>query len=653
MDKFLVLEDIKNIIEEIKCNGYKLSYQDIGVMLLDLMTKHGMALKCNPRDCQKEKCELRKKSSKDCALNAPNFFEIGWYIKSKDLMYYYSYLKNSISVANILSYFIESYLQIDFSKEDFDFYINEMMKKNKIDKEIIDSEINRFENLYRPNQFFSNNINLETNTIIDLIDTIFPCGQNTNTNVYNNQIIDFALDLRKINRQEYPLLNDMKEHRKSLIIVLIKSLCNRGNLSLSLKLYKRYSSIYGIHFRTIITGVKTLYFENLSHEEILYFISMVETEKEDNDERYYECKNYLLKLIDAAKLDKTEWKYEELIKSTSKETIKSILYSLTPLIKTLNDCFLMLNDKYISLPFTPPKEELNNEARYYLSILIREYGRLIDPQYETSNVNYQQFLSSIKEVLDKKYEEFERKLSELSGSLSLEEKKKILFNFLKLGYDNTNLINVKNYRFNNISNIDLHIEKCVDKVVNNEIILNQIVGGEKLNERINFSELEADYTFMVTAQIKSIERFVKEAILKHLGDKYYIDYQYDKKTKEPIIKGKYLIQKNRTLDSFSKSERTIYDSNGKKIDIFNPLNVELGNVNYYFKNSIKDKDINVIFDNVSNYSIFNLDFNNEFIQKVRNGHFHVTVINNLSEAQYYRCETAFWLLCVLTELKGL
>ena len=312
----------------------------------------------------------------------------------------------------------------------------------------------------------------------------------------------------------------------------------------------------------------------------------------------------------------------------------------------------MLNDKDISLSFTPPKEELNNEARYYLSILIREYGRLIDPQYETSDINYQQFISSIKEVLDKKYKEFERKLSELSGSLSLEEKKKILFNFLKLGYDNTNSINVKNYRFNNISNIDLHIEKCVDKVVNNEILLNQIVGGEKLNERINFSELEADYTFMVTAQIKSIERFLKEAILKHLGDKYYIDYQCYKKTRQTTFK-KYLIQKNRTLDSFSKSERTINDSNGNKIDIFNPLNVELGNINYYLKNSIKDKDINVIFDNVSNYSIFNLDFNNEFIQKVRNGHFHVTVINNLSEAQYYRCETAFWLLCVLTELKGL
>lgn len=647
MDKFLVLEDIKYIIEEIKCNGYKLSYQDIGVMVLDLMTKHGMVLKCNPRDCQKEKCELRKKSSKDCALNAPNFFEIGWYIKSKDLMYYYSYLKNSLLVAKILSYFIESYLDSDFIKNQELMYSIFNDIKDELDKEKKDSiniqikEYNKY-------------INIVVNTLIDLIDTIFPCGQNTNTNVNNNQIKDFALDL-KINRQEYPLLNDMKEHRKCLFVELIKDILKKNNLSLSLKLFKKYSPLYGIEFRTIITGVKTLYFENLSLGEIFYFKSMVENEIEQTYNRknkYYECKNYLLKLIDAAKLDKTEWKYEELIKSTSKETIKSILYSLTPLIKTLNDCFLMLNDKYISLPFTPPKEELNNEARYYLSILIREYGRLIDPQYETSDINYQQFLLSIKEVLDKKYEEFERKLSELSGSLSLEEKKKILFNFLKLGYDNTNSINVKNYRFNNISNIDLHIEKCVDKVVNNEILLNQIVGGEKLNERINFSELEADYTFMVTAQIKSIERFVKEAILKHLGDKYYIDYQYDKETRQTKTK-KYLIQKNRTLDSFSKSERTIYDCNGKKIDIFNPLNVELGNINYYLKNSIKDKDINVIFENVSNYSIFNLDFNNEFIQKVRNGHFHVTVINNLSEAQYYRCETAFWLLCVLTELKGL
>ena len=651
MDKFLVLEDIKYIIEEIKCNGYKLSYQDIGVMLLDLMTKHGMSFKCHNIDCGR--CGLFYKTdepNKDRIIDTSNPEEVDIYNGLLKIVYYSYFEKchfKSYLVREMISGLIESYLDSDFIKNQELMYSIFNDIKDELDKEKKDSiniqikEYNKY-------------INIVVNTLIDLIDTIFPCGQNTNTNVNNNQIKDFALDL-KINRQEYPLLNDMKEHRKCLFVELIKDILKKNNLSLSLKLFKKYSPLYGIEFRTIITGVKTLYFENLSLGEIFYFKSMVENEIEQTYNRknkYYECKNYLLKLIDAAKLDKTEWKYEELIKSTSKETIKSILYSLTPLIKTLNDCFLMLNDKYISLPFTPPKEELNNEARYYLSILIREYGRLIDPQYETSDINYQQFLLSIKEVLDKKYEEFERKLSELSGSLSLEEKKKILFNFLKLGYDNTNSINVKNYRFNNISNIDLHIEKCVDKVVNNEILLNQIVGGEKLNERINFSELEADYTFMVTAQIKSIERFVKEAILKHLGDKYYIDYQYDKETRQTKTK-KYLIQKNRTLDSFSKSERTIYDCNGKKIDIFNPLNVELGNINYYLKNSIKDKDINVIFENVSNYSIFNLDFNNEFIQKVRNGHFHVTVINNLSEAQYYRCETAFWLLCVLTELKGL
>ena len=89
------------------------------------------------------------------------------------------------------------------------------------------------------------------------------------------------------------------------------------------------------------------------------------------------------------------------------------------------------------------------------------------------------------------------------------------------------------------------------------------------------------------------------------------------------------------------------------------LNAELGALNIYLSKCFENNNKKEIFKSKKEYSIFKSDnssttpFYSNFIKEIRNGHFHTSMIESINDAQYFRIETAFWLLCVIHELKGL
>lgn len=598
------IEDLKNLNQEIIFNGYKYNYEDIGIMVLDLMAKYKFALKCDPNVCKEtDNCLIYKESFFDCYKTnkyfCDNILVKGWLIKNEKLFYKQSYLKNILSIKNIISYLIERII----------------------------------ENIYTNKE----NINEIVDTIIETINIIFSNGTNENRVVYKYKIDDFCL--QGLNQKENPLLQDLKEYRAFLFSILIEELCKEGFLASSLKIFRKYSYDYSLSFRTFLVKLRSLNFNELSSEEIVYFLMTIESERKKDENAIFICKNYVIKLIVEAKFDKKEWKYNELIESKTSNEIQEILYFIGPKMKILWDHFMDLS---LIKDFKVSNRELSQTCRYYLSIIQREFGRMFESSYKESDIHYDGWINNIKKELDKRYEKFQNKIIEKANTLEKDKKIELINKFFLDGYNNTINNYVKGKTFNNVENINDFINRNINKIANNELLFNQIVGGEVLFESIKYSELECDYTYLVTSQIKSIERYLKEAILKYLGGKKFKKYQDGKESDS------FTIPINTHLINLESKKYT--DRNKAEQEF---VKIELGQIHYFFKNNINSIEYSNIFETNGCYTIFNKDFNNSFIQNVRNGHFHTSIIKNVKEARKIRNETAFWLLCVLKEIKGL
>lgn len=313
----------------------------------------------------------------------------------------------------------------------------------------------------------------------------------------------------------------------------------------------------------------------------------------------------------------------------------------------------------------------SKEFQEKLEEFLKDYGSLNYEKIKKEQNEFDFYLEKIKEIynenkklkqiieledeiineLKKREDNYVKSILVLSDNYDDESKKRILKNFFKLGYEKTKESEVKNIKFRN-SNVDDLINDIIKKIYSNNTLVNQIVAGEhifnKLDEIEINNELQGDYTFLVASQIKSVERFIKESILKNLIGEEFIN-------KNNEI---YEIAVNKKLDDLRiDGDKVLYCA-------------ELGTLDYYLSNCFLEVDNdfkkrkNKIFDSrrlVNNgYSIFykknirsTTKFYKEFVSEVRNGHFHTSLINNINEARYFRKETAFWLLCVICELKGI
>ncbi|MBO4695262.1 MAG: hypothetical protein J5656_05015 [Clostridia bacterium] len=266
-----------------------------------------------------------------------------------------------------------------------------------------------------------------------------------------------------------------------------------------------------------------------------------------------------------------------------------------------------------------------------------------------------EILNSVECELQNRENTYVKSILCLSSDCSNESKEDILRNFFKLGYSKTDNSDIRNSKFGNIVDLDYLIDKTINKIINNDILVNQIISGENLFKKMdemNISiddELKGDYTFFVAAQIKSIERFIKESILKNLsGETLYTS------------NNSYLVCNNKNLDELTESD-ALYKVELGSLDIMlnNRLIEESSNnqIQYIFEEEIR-KNIN---NSVFYYWDPKYDINGKhhtafytcFVHAVRNGHFHTSYIDSIADAKKMRENTAFWLMCVIDELKGL
>ncbi len=316
------------------------------------------------------------------------------------------------------------------------------------------------------------------------------------------------------------------------------------------------------------------------------------------------------------------------------------------------------------------KGNLNKTDAYpYYKELIEIYNRQEKARsvFKTAKELDEKLLDEIK----KREDDYIKRLLVLSNDCSEEEKENLIIKFFKQGYeianandvtsyDVTKQIEIRKMEFNNCENGDSLIQNCYRKISANKKLVNQIAAGEYLFnkfEKANINnELNADYTFLVASQMKAVERFIKESILKNLvGCKFY-DFSY-KKPHCTLINGQ------KDLDDLNSNE--IADKTLRKAELgkLNTFLSECWSPSMYpeyvdgykykiFNDGIENQQYS-IFQKLSSSKSDNTDFYDNFVSKIRNGHFHTSLIRTISDAKYFRNETAFWLLCVIKELKGL
>lgn len=474
--------------------------------------------------------------------------------------------------------------------------------------------------------------NESINNIISLIDVIFPVGKHGEKKTYLKQIDDYKINYNEIKSMFYPTLNNFREYRQSCFGELIKVLANNNYLKETLDLFKKYSFDYNIPFRYLIVNLRTINFKKLDRNNLIYLFELCENEKNNNEKEINSFRKYMISFIECSPEDKFKFRLDELKCSNDYNEIYKILIDDYTLVKKIDDTINLRSD-------------YNSKARYFLSILIREYYDF-ENSYQMSvyHTFINQVIDEINLEMNDKIEKFEFSIFP-PKDLSKDEKIKCLLNYFKDG-----LKKIKSYHLNNTKsdiiydklfskcNNDLIISQCIDKIINNEILVNQIVGGEYLFDGINKNKksknLPIDFTYLVASQIKAVERFLKECILNHLAG----------------VKAE-LIKRNISFIPGCKHLNKL-DPNSKNKDEKTFVHSQLGGINSFleqcFKNSVNhDK----IFSSNNQYTIFGKDFNENFIQVIRNGHFHTSVINSFEDAEKYRVECAFWLVCCIYELK--
>lgn len=209
------------------------------------------------------------------------------------------------------------------------------------------------------------------------------------------------------------------------------------------------------------------------------------------------------------------------------------------------------------------------------------------------------------------------------SELSEEDKKDIIINFFADG--------VKAYNNDNRKYNIAYYERLFNKIKDNERVVGQIISGEKLIKQILSLDFDIsfinDYTLFVVNQIKAVEIFLKSAICKHLVGETISDKNNN-----------VVIYKNTKVEDLSK--------------------FELGSIPIILQKYCDFSYESKIFEYYVDRSIFAYDkksgdniFHKEFISKVRNGYFHSHEISTLEKCKEIRCQTAYWFIKCIDEIK--
>lgn len=454
-------------------------------------------------------------------------------------------------------------------------------------------------------------------SFIDVIDLIFPEGQSDNLDVYIHQMEDFG-GLKFDANSGKPSLYQIRKYRKGLILLLITTLFESVNMSAAINVFKKYSNKYGLRFRSIFVHVPEDLFDNkledLSDFDLRYLLAGIDAEQTNLHRRREAYLKTVRRLCDAG------WIFES-------DTTR-INWNLLKEISELNDTFIL--------------KGLNEEQRYYLSILAREYDEFAyKPQeFQKYDGEYKKFIDCLRQKIDQiltdRENEYEKKLLEDfnkgENRFNKIEKRKLFIDFLKACEKCQQYANYKNFSYNNID-----FDALYAKVEKNEEIVKRIAVAQYRFSKIEDLDFgEGDFTNLIAVQVKVIERYLKEVIAqKMVGKTIYSQYNF--KSGESKAKISHQIDKNDSAETLSSRSFSIELATAAFI---------AGSIGWeYCRDNEKIKN-----------DFFTSKADGGFIawrDSVRNGYFHIHPVENMDKAREIHYKTAFCLMKCIYLLQSL
>ena len=275
-----------------------------------------------------------------------------------------------------------------------------------------------------------------------------------------------------------------------------------------------------------------------------------------------------------------------------------------------------------------PKEEFDKQYNYLENGIYEWFHyyplnanvRLVKKQ------DYQEFYSIFRDLIQDKMDViFDRFLHQtIRNDFTDEELRKYVFHYFAAAEDVAKEKGVKLFDW----------EKEYDMIKNNKKLVVQIAFSQKVYEdfmktRNNYELISGDYTVLVCGFIKAVERFLKEIWLHDPKLKYYGIIL-------PWIDGDNKIAKGRRgndaddLICFTDTEQT---DNITLAPLAKAISFAIRKGVFLAKRTY-DKD---------GKKIFPFELKEEFIDGVRNGHFHIHMIETLEDAEkkYSQCSYYF------------
>lgn len=266
--------------------------------------------------------------------------------------------------------------------------------------------------------------------------------------------------------------------------------------------------------------------------------------------------------------------------------------------------------------------------------------------------NYRYERNFIRNVIAKSINEHTTKelnlLQKHSTNLSEEDKEHLVEQFFLSARD------VEEYKnsmpnYNEISiQLNRNLGNIINKIKNNKVIYDCLAASEYLllnqkSEAENDS-LVIDYSTFVMPQIKLVERYLKEILVQYYPDQIYKITNKSYLTKIDFKKENYskLSAEDLSGNSTNLCQTTKYSDNS----------FELGSVALALQKIFcENKNYRGIF--YSQYTpSTDTKFQKQFIDKVRNGYFHIHIIDSYKEALTLSQKTAYWFVKCISEAPG-
>ena len=159
--------------------------------------------------------------------------------------------------------------------------------------------------------------------------------------------------------------------------------------------------------------------------------------------------------------------------------------------------------------------------------------------------------------------------------------------------------------------------------------------------------LSGDLTGLVTCQIKAVERYLKEIIIRYARSKgKWIETNGKDINLIDSTPQKMIIKNNENYYVVKIDE----NSNAMNLSSINPgisTTVDIGPCIKFIKENISNSKQSIF-----NYNekISDCPLHKNWVNQVRNPHMHVTPVESLSDAKKILAKTAYWLLRIIDEL---